>query len=142
MARTPTGSTRTDTPFPYTTRSRSYDGLRIVVGELPFILLFRFLGFFGWIAPHCVDGAKTEHNRAAGHRRQNDRLFWFDRPVRKCGNLGLTFALPLNVFRIGDRLLCQGTVFQVLATRNYVEAMLVFAMLLLRHLLDPSRSVP
>src|SRR3546814_7240006 len=101
MLRRPPRATRTDTLVPYTTLFRS---LRIVVGELPFIRLFRFLGFFGWIAPHCVDGAKTEHNRPAGPRRENDPLFGVDRPVRKGGNLGLTFALPLNVFPIGPRL--------------------------------------
>src|SRR3546814_13346801 len=50
-----------------------YDRLGIVVGELPFIRLFRFLGLFGWIAPHRVDCAETENDRAAGNRRENDR---------------------------------------------------------------------
>src|SRR3546814_8728373 len=112
MLRRPPRATRTDTLVPYTTLFRS---LRIVVGELPFIRLFRFLGFFAWIAPHCVDGAKTEHNRAAGHRRENDRLCGVDRPVRKGGHLGLTFALPFNVFRNGHRLCCQGPVVDRLA---------------------------
>jgi len=78
-----------------------YDRLGIVVGELPFIRLF---GFLGWIAPHRVDCAETEHDRAAGNRSENDRFFGVDRPVRKSGNLGLALALPLNVFRIGHRL--------------------------------------
>src|SRR3546814_7279169 len=120
MLRRPPRATRTDTLVPYTTLFRS---LRIVVGELPFIRLFRFLGFFGWIAPHCVDGATTEHNRAAGHRRENDRLFGVDRPVRTGGHLGLTIALPLHVIRIGHRLGCKRPAFDPLAPRHADDAL-------------------
>src|SRR3546814_11616119 len=97
MIRRPPRSTRTDTLFPYTTLFRS--------------------------APHRVDGAKTEHDRAAGNRSENDRLFGVDRPVRQGGNLRLALALPLNVFRIGHRLRRKGPVLDRLALRNDVVAM-------------------
>src|SRR3546814_8553888 len=107
------------------------------LGELPFIRLFRFLGLFGWIAPHRVDGAKTEHDRAAGNRSENDRLFGVDRPVRQGGNLRLALALPLNVFRIGHRLRRKGPVLDRLALRHDVVAIRRIVMIVCSPLTQP-----
>src|SRR3546814_3338254 len=79
-----------------------------------------------WSSDVCasdLDCAETENDRAAGNRRENDRLFGVDRPVRQSGNLRLALALPLNIFGIGHRLRREGPVFDRLALRDDVVAM-------------------